>query len=286
MHLRIGAVVVLCVFAGVGAGDAAPRGRHVKASLVAEPSAAQPGRPLVAGLRLQMDPSWHTYWRNPGDAGLPTRVKWELPEGFSAGELQWPHPMRFNTGPLVSYGYEQEVLLPVEIQVPTTLSSPDVHLTARVSWLECQEICLPGKAELSLSLPVRENASPGPAAALFEDARRRLPRRDQAWEFSASAAAGSIGLSVSPPRDTTLDEAYFYPVTRRVLDYSKPQALRPSGGGYRLDLPRDPKGAGIERLQGVLVGRTATGPLALEVDVTFATESAALEGDRSSTEAE
>jgi len=279
MHLKIGAAVVLCVLVGVAAGDAAPRGRHVKASLVAEKDAVQPGKPLVAGLRLQMDPSWHTYWRNPGDAGLPTRVKWELPERFSAGELQWPHPMRFNTGPLVSYGYEHEVLLPVEIQVPTGLSSPNLNLTARASWLECQEICLPGKAELSLSLPVRENASPGPAAALFEDARRRLPRRDQAWRFSALAAAGSIGLSVSPPRDATLEEAYFYPVTRRVLDYSKPQALQASGGGYRLELPRDPKGAGVERLEGVLVGRTATGPLALEVGVTLATKSVALELD-------
>jgi DsbC/DsbD-like thiol-disulfide interchange protein len=286
MHREIGAAVVLCLFAGVGAGNAAPRGRHVKASLVAEKDAVQPGKPLIVGLRLQMDPSWHTYWLNPGDAGLPTRARWQLPEGFSAGALQWPHPMRFNTGPLVSYGYEHEVLLPVEIQVPTTLSSPDVHITARVSWLECQEICLPGKAELSLSLPARENASPGPAAALFEDARRRLPRRDQTWRFSASAGAGSIGLSVSPPRGTTLEEAYVYPVTRRVLDYSKPQALRPSGDGYRLDLPRDPKGAGIERLEGVLVGRTATGPLALEVDVTLAAKSAAREGDRSSTEAE
>jgi thiol:disulfide interchange protein DsbD len=270
MRVKIVPAVVWLLLLGVGMAEAVPRDRHVEASLVAESDAATPGTPLVLGLRLQMDPSWHTYWRNPGDAGLPTRVKWELPEGFVAGDLLWPHPMRFNTGPLVSYGYEHEVLLPVEIQVPATLASPDVHLTARVSWLECQEICLPGKAELSLSLPVRATTSPGPAAPLFEDARRKLPRRDQTWSFSAGNAAGAIKLSVSPPRGTTLEDAYFYPLTRRVLDYSKPQALRPAGSGYRLDLPRDPNGAAVERLQGVLVGRTPEGPVALEVDVALA----------------
>jgi thiol:disulfide interchange protein DsbD len=270
MHVKIVPVVALLVLVGVVATHAAPRGRHVEASLVAKSDAATPGTPLILGLRLQMDPSWHTYWRNPGDAGLPTRVRWELPDGFVAGELQWPHPMRFNTGPLVSYGYEHEVLLPVEIQVPATLASPDVRLTARVSWLECQEICLPGKAELSLSLPIRAKASPGPAAALFESARRKLPRHDPAWSFSAAAMAGAIRLSVSPPRGTTLEEAYFYPLTRRVLDYSTPQALRRTEDGYQLELPRDRKGAAVDRLEGVLVGRTAKGRLALEVDVALA----------------
>jgi thiol:disulfide interchange protein DsbD len=267
---------VLCVLVGVGVGHAAPRGHHVKASLVAESDAAQPGTPLVLGLRLQMDPSWHTYWRNPGDAGLPTRVKWELPEGFVAGELQWPHPIRFNTGPLVSYGYEHDVLLPVEIQVPATLASTPVRLTASVSWLECQEICLPGKAELSLSLPVRASAAPGPSAALFEETRRRLPRRDQAWRFEAAASPGSIALSMRPPRGTSLEEAYLYPLSRRVLDYSMPQVLRQAEGGYRLELPRDANGVAVERLEGVLVGRTTEGPLALEVDVMLAARSAAL----------
>jgi thiol:disulfide interchange protein DsbD len=283
MPMKVVTAVVVCAFIGVDAGRAAPPARHVRASLVAERDAVQPGQPLMVGLRLQMDPTWHTYWRNPGDAGLPTKVRWELPEGFSAGELQWPHPIRFNTGPLVSYGYEHEVLLPVEIQVPPGLSSPDLHLTARASWLECQEICLPGKAELSLSLPVRASAVPGPAAGLFEGARRRLPRQDPAWTFSAATAAGSIVLSMSPPRGTDLEEAYFYPVTRRVVDYSKPQALRPAADGHRLELPRDPNGNAVDRLEGVLVGRSAQGPVALEVEVTLADDRTALTGDRSPT---
>jgi DsbC/DsbD-like thiol-disulfide interchange protein len=275
MHDKIGMGVALCLI-GSAALAAAPRGRHVKASLVAESDAVRPGQPLVAGLRLQMEPGWHTYWLNPGDAGLPTKAGWQLPEGFSAGELQWPRPERFMTGPLVSYGYEHEVLLPVEIQVPPTLSSSTVRLTAQVSWLECQEVCLPGKAELELSLPVRAEAVPGPAAALFEEARRRLPRADEAWGFSASAGPDSVELAVRPPRGTTLEEAYFYPVTRRVLDYSKPQALHREGAGYRLGLPLDPRAKPVDRLRGVLVGKTPKGPVAIAVEVGLAARSAVL----------
>jgi len=231
MHARIAVLVASSLLVAAGTAQAAPRGRHVKVTLVAETDSIQPGQTLVAGVRLQMDAGWHTYWRNPGDAGLPTKAKWDLPEGFAAGELQWPRPIRFNTGPLVSYGYEHEVLLPVEIQVPATLSSNEVRLSARVSWLECEEVCLPGKAELALALPVRANPAPGPAAALFKKTRAQMPEESSAWDVSASSGEGSITLAVRPPRGTTLDEAYFYPLTRRVIDYSKPQALHPSSGG-------------------------------------------------------
>jgi thiol:disulfide interchange protein DsbD len=261
-------VLSLCLLSAAGTVLAAPGGgRHVQASLVAETDAVTPGQPLLVGLRLQMEPGWHTYWRNPGDSGLPTKVKWDLPEGFSAGSIQWPRPIRFKFGPLVSYGYEGEALLPVEVQVPSGLSSLEVRLVARVSWLECLDVCLPGKAELTLSLPVEASASPGPAAPLFEEARRRLPTTDPDWTFSASAGSGGIELTVAPPAGTSLEEAYFYPVTRRVLDYSKPQSLRLSGRSYRIDLPFGARDEAPRRLEGVLVGKTPSGPVALVVDV-------------------
>ena len=274
--MRRETAIILGLLVVAGVAVAAPGGgRHVKASLVAETDAVVPGQPLVVGLRLQMEPGWHTYWSNPGDSGLPTKVKWELPEGFSAGGIQWPRPGRFNTGPLVSYGYHDEVLLPMEIRVPAGLSASEVQLKARVSWLECQEVCLPGKAELTLALPVRPAASPGAAAPLFEKTRRQLPEKTPGWTVSASADAGSIALDVRPPDGTTLDEVYFYSLTRRVLDYAKPQTLQASGKGYRVDLPRDNRGQAVDRLEGVLVGKTSRGPVALEVDVKVAVDGAA-----------
>ena len=97
-----------------------------------------------------------------------------------------------------------------------------------------------------------------------------MPTKDPAWGVSATSGEGSIALAVNPPPGTALDEAYFYPVTRRVLDYSKPQALHPSRGGYRLELPRHPRGKTVETLEGVLVGRTAKGTVAIQVEVTLA----------------
>ena len=244
--------------------------RHVKASLVAETDAVRPGRPLTVGIRLEMEKGWHTYWRNPGDAGLPTRVKWDLPEGFAAGEIQWPYPFRFSTGPILSYGYEHEVLLLVEIRVPPSVGAREVRVAGRVDWLECQEACLPGKADVTLTLPVRAAAAPGPHAALFAEARRRLPAKDPGWRFSVSPPGQGLSLVVRPPRGQALHGAYFYTVTPRLVDYARPQELEREGGAYRLALARDPNGAPSGRLAGVLVADTGSGTVALEVDVPLA----------------
>jgi thiol:disulfide interchange protein DsbD len=214
-----------------------------------------------------MEKGWHTYWRNPGDSGLPTRVKWDLPAGFGASEIRWPYPIRFRTGPVVSYGYEHEVLLPVEVRVPVSVGGAEVRLAARVDWLECQEACLPGRAEVSLTLPVRATTAPGPHAALFAEARRRLPARDPGWRFSASSTPRGLTLVARAPRGTALRDAYFYALTPRVLEYAKPQPPTREGGVHRLELPRDPNGAPAERLAGVLVAETGKGTVAVEVDL-------------------
>ena len=245
--------------------------RHTKVSLVSETDAIQPGHPLRVGIRLEMEEGWHTYWRNPGDSGLPTRAKWDLPEGFAAGEIRWPYPTRFRTGPLVSYGYEREVLLPVEIRVRPATSAAAARLAVRVDWLECQDACLPGRADLSLELPVRAASAPGPHAGLFAEARRRLPTKDAGWSFAVATGPSALHLVVRTPRGTALREAYFYPATPRLLDHGKPQPLTREGATHRLDLPRDPNGAPAERLAGVLVAETGSGTVAVEVDAPIAT---------------
>jgi thiol:disulfide interchange protein DsbD len=254
---------LICVFPVLAQGTP----RHVKAQLLAETDAAQPGRPLQVGVRLEMEKGWHTYWQNPGDSGLPTRVRWELPPGLTAGEIRWPYPIRFASGPVVSYGYESDVLLPVTVGVPPTIAAGEVRLVAHVNWLECQEACLPGKADLVLVLPVRRTAREGPQAPLFAEARRRLPTRGPGWRVSAEGAARTVSVAVRPPQGTEVRDAYFYPVTPRLVDYSKPQTLIREGGGIRLELARDPNGAPAERLSGVLVAETAAGRAAVAVDV-------------------
>ena len=232
---RVVAGLVLA-FGTTGAFAEAGAGRHVKASLLAETDGVRPGQPLTVGIRLEMEKGWHTYWRNPGDAGLPTRVKWDLPEGLTGGEILWPFPVRFSTGPVRSYGYEREVLLLVEIRVPPSLGPGEVRLSGRVDWLECQEACLPGKADVTLALPVRASVAPGPHAPLFAQARRRLPSRDPAWRFSASPPGQGLSLVVRPPR-----------------------GLAPARG---LLLPRDPAPRRLRPAAGARSGRGGLPPLA------------------------
>ena len=96
--------------------------QHVAVSLIAETRSIVPGRSFHVALRQQIEAGWHTYWVNPGDSGLPTQIDWSLPGDFKAGPILWPRPERIALGPVIDYGYYNDVLLPVDIDVPSTLS--------------------------------------------------------------------------------------------------------------------------------------------------------------------
>ena len=153
------------------------RAGKVEAELVAGVRSVQPGETLTVALRLKALPTWHTYWINPGEAGLATRAKWTLPTGFKAGPLQFPVPHKFNSSGLIGYGYEDEVFLFSEITVPEKLTSKRVVLIANVSWLVCDpKQCLPGRAAVSLTLPVTSEApKPSPWSAKLTEAQKKIP---------------------------------------------------------------------------------------------------------------
>jgi len=257
---------LLGLAAASASAQTTPVTHHVKASLVSENAAFGPGRSLMVGVRLEMEEGWHTYWMNPGDSGLATRIVWRLPEGVTAGETLWPYPSRFEAGPVVSFGYEGQVLLPIELQIARDVAKGELRLEARVNWLECKEVCIPGKADLALVLPMATVVGAGPDAALFTEARRRLPAKSGSWHATAVASASEIALSLKPPKGTAVTSAYFYPETPRMLDYSRAQPLQREGSGIRLDLPRDANGMMAGRLAGVVVAETGHGTLAVEVD--------------------
>src|SRR5258706_8446523 len=126
---------------------------HVEARLVVERASAQPGKAITVGLQLRMTPEWHTYWKNPGDSGLPTRIQWVLPEGWKAGAIQWPYPKTLPIGPLMNYGYEDEVVLLSELTPPAGAGG-SAKIIARAEWLVCNDLRIPEKGELDLVLPV------------------------------------------------------------------------------------------------------------------------------------
>ena len=126
---------------------------HVVAELIPEMTTVEAGKPFGVILHLKMDPGWHTYWINPGDAGLATTIKWTLPQGFTAGPILWPTPEIHSLGTLVTYGYEGDVYLLTQITPPATGDLPEhLDVTAKAEWLVCQEECIPGKAELTVQL--------------------------------------------------------------------------------------------------------------------------------------
>jgi thiol:disulfide interchange protein len=150
----------------------------VKADLVAETASTAPEAVVWVDLRLEVMPGWHIYWQNPGDSGLPTALEWRLPPGFSAGPIRWPMPEHFVQNGIGNYGYAGSVDLLVPITAPRDLAPGQAAvLNAEASWLACADICIPGSAKLSLSLPVAAHSSaPDPAVApLFAAARRQLP---------------------------------------------------------------------------------------------------------------
>ncbi len=132
-----------------------PGARQVDAALHSSRAAVAPGERFTIVLRETINEGWHTYWRNPGDSGEPTSLTWTLPAGWSASELQWPAPEAVPFAMLVNYGYEGEVLFPVEITVPANARvGSTVTLTAAAYWLVCSDICIPEDATLTLTLPV------------------------------------------------------------------------------------------------------------------------------------
>ncbi|MBO0695024.1 MAG: thioredoxin family protein [Verrucomicrobia bacterium] len=148
----------------------------VKAELLADTNAIVPGKPFTVGLLLRMAPGWHTYWAYSGDAGLPTELKWKLPPGWKAGEIQWPIPLKtVDPGDIQTYGYESEVLLMQEITPPQKIDDSSVKLSVEASWLVCEKICIPGDATLQLGLPVSTTSQPA-NSELFARYRRLLPK--------------------------------------------------------------------------------------------------------------
>src|SRR5215211_584312 len=116
-----------------------------KAQLVLPVESAAPGQTVLAAVQLKMAPGWHTYWRNAGDAGMPTAIKWTLPDGVTAGPIQWPIPEKVKFQDLLTYAYDNEVVLLVPLSFAKNASG-QAEIKAEVSWLECEVQCVPGDA--------------------------------------------------------------------------------------------------------------------------------------------
>ena len=214
------------------------RAGELQAGLLAEKTSAVAGQTLTVGLRIIHDPHWHTYWRNPGDSGLPTQIEWQLPPGWRAGPIQWPTPKRLPVGPLANFGYEGDLLLPVDIAVPAGAAPGDVRLTAKASWLVCKDVCIPGDAHLALVIPVSRDANLAKAsadAALFTRARASIPALDTSRSVRAFIHEKTLSLTWTS-QQAVESAGFFYPYAEALIHPAGAQRLVKTADGFRLDI--------------------------------------------------
>jgi len=214
---------------------------HTHVRLVSEQDAVVGGNTFWVGIDMVLDDGWHVYWQNPGDSGLAPRIKWQLSEGVSAGEIHWPYPQRLDVAPLTSYGYEHEVLLLVPVRVDAKLqTSKDINIHARVDWLTCMNMCMPGQAELNLSLPVMSNNSRVTFNGFrksFDQTRQNLPQLVPAITSQAVLAGDQWHLTIQTPI-TDQETIAFYPFRDDVIEHAAPQSTQVIGNGYQMILKK------------------------------------------------
>jgi thiol:disulfide interchange protein/DsbC/DsbD-like thiol-disulfide interchange protein len=224
----------------------------VEASAVANVNAFVPGEPFLVGVRLKMAPGWHTYWKYPGDAGIPTDIKWQLPDGWRAGEIQWPVPLKLQEpGDIQIYGYHDETLLIQQITPARNPGASAAKLSAKVSWLVCEKICIPGDATVQLTLPIAA-ANSEANSDVFTRFQKQLPR-SPGTNFSATWSRDKAGLllhlqSSDLARFTAVD---FFPAPAENVAVGHPQMTSRKGDQFVVHIPIDtPK---YDSLPGLIV---------------------------------
>ena len=212
----------------------------VKAELLADTNAVVPGKPFTAGLVLRMAPGWHTYWKFPGDAGIPTEMKWNLPSGWKVAEIQWPVPLKLiEPGDIQIYGYHDEVLLMQEITPPTSISDSSVTLGADANWLVCEKICIPGNASVQIALPVSTAVSPA-NAELFARFRRLLPQDmpdSKTVSTNCRRAGTDLFFAVTSERLAKYPVADFFPLPEGDVVVGHPKVESRNGADVTFRIP-------------------------------------------------
>ncbi len=251
----------------VGDGGPGPvKAQHLTAELVSLGPGVAPGGTQVVGLVLTIEEHWHVYWINAGDSGEPPAIKWTLPEGITAGPMQFPPPTRLPLGPLMDFGYEEQAAFPVTIAVAPTVKPGPAHLDAQVSWLVCAEVCVPGKAHLGLDLNVQAGA-PGPAqepllGALGEAMTLLSKPLPAGAKFSVTGDAKRFALTLEDGKRATDADFFPYVEEQDTKDGAAPvdaianapdQDVQPLDDGVRVYVQRSPDLAALPaKLSGIV----------------------------------
>ena len=238
--------VFLLLMAGASAllADSSADALHLHVQLVVPAAGLRAGDTAKAGLYFKLEPGWHVYWKNAGDSGEPPHIKWTLPDGIAAGSLEFPAPQRLPLGPLMDFGYENEVLFPFELKVAPGAQAGNAVLHGKVDWLVCKDVCIPGKAELEVVRPVVSGGAGSgagtvePDASLYARLANKLPRPLPASDkVGFETTASGFRLEVETGQRET--EAAFFPADQEIIDNPSPEKVTPTAKGFTLDLKKD-----------------------------------------------
>ncbi|HEY2706978.1 MAG TPA: thioredoxin family protein [Caulobacteraceae bacterium] len=212
--------------------------QHVKPVLAAQTQGAAPGSTLYVAVIQTIDKGWHTYWRNPGDAGEPTKIAWTLPGGWRAGDIVWPAPKRLPVGPLMNYGFEDQAILATPIEVPASAKpGQTAHIAAKVAMLVCADVCVPQDAELSLDVPVVAGAAPTDPTwgAAIAKALADAPK-ESGLAATYQLVGTTLKVAIAGPAlaGRSGADAYFFPERPGLIDQAKPQGIDLGAQGLTL----------------------------------------------------
>jgi thiol:disulfide interchange protein/DsbC/DsbD-like thiol-disulfide interchange protein len=209
---------------------------HAEVELLAEKTALVPGQTTRVGLSIKHAPHWHTYWKNPGDSGYPTKVTWALPAGYTVSEFDWPVPQRLRTGPIVNFGYEGEVLLPASITVPKDAAiGSTVTIKGKAEWLVCKDVCIPEDGEVSVSLPVATTANASAAKGRFDATDAAIPKLLEGWSGKAFVNGRDMQIDLLPAAGTpSLARFDVFPEVEQITEPAIQKTYRHAGNanGY------------------------------------------------------
>ncbi len=269
-------LLILLAAASVWLVPGALPAAHTQARLVLSAATAKPGDTITAGVHLKMDPGWHTYWKNPGGPGLPTTVAWQLPEGVSAGEIEWPLPEKYVTQEITTYVYHDEVVLLVPLKLSPELKPGALEFKAKIQWLECEVACIPGDADVQATLTIGAETKPSASAALIETWRGKLPKPAEGmsprafWEKAASGSSRPLMIEWSAT--VGVAEPDFFPDPYDAFEV-EPETVVVSAAPERIrlrkvvkkldgDWPQEVGGVLVQKLNGQLQSFAATVPIA------------------------
>ena len=253
------AVLALVFMAFLGTGSAAPLNapEYVATTITPETTSVRPGDTLTLMIEQTIKPGWHTYWKNPGDSGEALTVTWTLPEGLTAGALQWPSPHRMPIGPLLNFGYSDKVRYLTDIVVPENYTGTSITLNADLAWLVCEEICIPETTKIDLSVPVASDTPVATDEAAFKQARAAMPRA-VAWPGMLEELDGAVVLSFTPDSEELAalqgsTDFAFFPEEWGLIQYAAPQTGGLDDKQIKLELKRDTRALkDVPEIKGVI----------------------------------